>query len=267
MARPPLGTVTLVVLLAAIALSCSGEDPEPQPTPAVSVTASPTPSPVESEQPEDLACADQLATVLDPASRPAGEERAGDVDGDGTEDNVWLAEVADGSAGCRFFVGADLASGTAAVPTERDGVGFSRPPRLNSLVDVDGDGGAEIVVDLEGGASTQFVGLFQYTDGSLVPVEIENDATGSGLMPYGGSVGHLEASDCAPSDGEEEADVVISTAVPKGDRYEVTRTFYVLSDGFLSVEGVPQISTAAVDQVVGGRFPEYRSSPFGSCAS
>ena len=69
-------------------------------------------------------------------------------------------------------------------------------PTLNRLAQIDGRPGAEIVVNLAAGASTQFVGAFAVAEGTVERLATTGDEASSGtadLFAFGGSVGHLEA--------------------------------------------------------------------------
>jgi hypothetical protein len=132
-------------------------------------------------------------------------------------------------------------------------------------VDIDGGAGEEILVDEAAGASTQFVGAFIYSDDALQRVTVSgglDQASAAGtenLFPYGGSVGHVEAVDCTSS-----GTVVVSTAMPGSSQgsYEIERRFYAFDGAVLKREDV---ESARVPIARLSRFPEYSSSPFGSC--
>jgi hypothetical protein len=136
-------------------------------------------------------------------------------------------------------------------------------PSFNGLYQIDGRPGAEVVVLLAAGASTQFVGAFSAGGGiieRLATSTTDEASSGSNdLFAFGGSVGHLEAVDCA-SNGR----VVVSTAIPRGQRYQVTRNFYRPSGATLEL--VPSDDRRPVVSLEGIQdFPEFASSPFGSC--
>ncbi len=134
-------------------------------------------------------------------------------------------------------------------------------PRLNSLAMIDAEPGAEILVDLEQGASTQFVGIFTMHSGDLVRVRFQGEGAPPDLFPYGGSVGHIEASEC----GEEPGTVVVSVATPLRDRYEVKRSVYRFEGAELIPDGgASERVVVAPDEIQ--ELPEFASSPFGSCA-
>jgi hypothetical protein len=229
-------------------ISRSGEESSPSPT------NSPT-SDIESE------CPDAADVTSDPSARIGGSLH-GDVDGDGSPDEVSLAFDQKAARGCQAFLVVEGADETRVLAIESFDPAFGLPqPRLNTLAEVDAVPGREVVVDLVTGASTQFVGLFTMTGGALARVVVEGDEFPTDdLFPYGGSVGHLEASNCAGDAGM----VVVSTATPRGDDYQVTRRFFSFEGSTPRIEpSSTERERVALEDL--GRFPEYESSPFGDC--
>ncbi|MDQ3952989.1 MAG: hypothetical protein M3279_08520, partial [Actinomycetota bacterium] len=192
-----------------------------------------------------------------------GSPVSGDVDGDGAEESVSIHFDPNGPEGCRAFVVAESGAATLAGPLETWREDFGLPmPTLNSLADVDDEPGTEVVVNMGVGASTQFVGIVTARDGALVQVTSKGslpEEVGEGLFGFGGSVGHLEAVDCARFGG-----VITSFATPAGKRYRVERRYLVFEGTKLvfSHEEVERVLPELID-----RLPEYSSSPFGSCGS
>ncbi|MFP5352856.1 MAG: hypothetical protein ACLGIB_09875, partial [Actinomycetota bacterium] len=133
---------------------------------------------------------DNLAQAWERGQRIGGDLR-GDVTGDGAEDEVYLLRDPEGGPGCTDLLFVD--AGEVVLASElSDGRRYALPqPRLNDLADIDGRPGAEIVVDLEQGASTQFVGLFTALAGDLERVRLPGEGGIGDLFPYGGSVGHV----------------------------------------------------------------------------
>lgn len=243
-------------------------------TPAVESSTPPvveTPTPAIAENDD---CSDQERVIGDERARPAPPVN-GDVDGDGQNDLVYLAMDEGAERGCRAFVVAELQrAGGAAVlvsePVWSEGSRGTLPqPSINKIVDIDRDGDAEVIVDELAGASTNFVGAFTFVDGELhriAPRDPDEEiwsGVGDFLFAYLGSVGHLDAADCA-----DEHDVVVSSALPtegKRLRYEVERRFFDLEGAELLPRGVETI-TATADEVF-DELPEFRAAPFGSCPS
>ena len=221
-----------------------------------------TPSP-EDSSPSDQAsrCPNQTEVTSDPSARSGGTLR-GDVDGDGSPDDVSIAFDDTGALGCQAFLVVEGSGESAVLAVESFDRAFGLPqPRLNRLAEVDSAPGSEVAVDLVAGASTQFVGLFTMAGGELARVEVEGDEfPADDLFPYGGSVGHVDASDCGGAPGT----IVISTATPKGDDYQVTRRFFRFQGTTPRAEpSSTERDRVALEEL--GRFPEYRSSPFGGC--
>lgn len=240
------------VLLLAVSLglvACSGDEAEPRAREAPATTAPLGP---------DYACANQ-EVVMDDMSLRTGNTQSGDVDGDGDADSVAVHYDSEGAPGCQGFVVVETAAGrtlSGALETWRGEFGLPMPT-LNGVADVDGEAGDEVVVNMGAGASTQFVGIVVEDGGVLRQVTTRGRSpVAPGLLGFGGSVGHIEAVDCA------REGVVVSLAVPDGDVYRVERTFY----GFAGAELVREdreVERVPVEDVE--RFPEYAASPFGSC--
>ena len=196
-------------------------------------------------------------------AEPLGGEVAGDVDGDGADDGAYLVLDEDGGPGCRTFLVVETGAGTLVAPTSDEGVEHAlQAPRINSLVQVDGEGGSEVLVDLEQGASTQFVGMFTVSGGALERVRVQGPAPSGDLFPYGGSVGHIEATDC----GADPGSVVVTTASPVGRRYEVRTTSYEMVGAELRL-----VTRQERPRVIGpselGDVAAFGSAPFGSCGT
>jgi hypothetical protein len=182
---------------------------------------------------------------------------SGDVDGDGSDDTLYLAVDPRGPEGCRAFVVAETGARRLAEEISDPDISFDLGlPTLESVAPVDGRDGDEIVTRILAGASTLFVGLFTVYEGELARIEVAGDSQFGNLFPSGGSVGHIEGSDCS-DDG-----IVISLAVPRGKSYEVTRTFYSLS----ATEAEPTHTQSALVRPRNlNRYPELGGSPFVNC--
>lgn len=213
----------------------------------------------------DCLNADEVAVSMD--SR--GEQTlTGDVDGDGAEDEVWLSMDETAPERCGQFITVETADRIYWAATDTSDVSSSleAAPTLNSLADIDADGDVEIVVNLEAGASTQFVGVFALTRAGLERMTVDGRRPGpfgaamEGLFAYGGSVGHLEAVDCV--DGH----VVLSAATPSGPpgRYEVERRFFSPAETVIVI--VRELTERHIVQGLKiDDFPEFAGSPFLSC--
>lgn len=238
-ALPKLSILSLAGLV--FALSCSADgDP--------SRTATPNPGGSSSSVDVILDCPAQAEALT------SGEARviAGDLDGDSVSDQVALAEPTDG---CPSTVVVEVGGAVRgmAIREETAGPGL---PRLAGIIDADEDGGAEIVVAVAAGASTEFFGIFTWSVERLERLEVPSGRFGS-LFPSGGSAGHLDASDCA-----DERELVISSATPSGDAYRVVRQFYELRSGRLEPADRQRLEVGA-DRIAA--FEEFATTPFGSC--
>jgi hypothetical protein len=247
----------------ALGAACVSSSPSAGPPATVSTsTGEGAPSPTDSPTPDTVSgCPNEADVTSDPSALTGGSLR-GDVDGDRSPDDVSLAFDDTGPIGCQAFLVVESSSESAVLAIESFDRAFGLPqPRLNRLAEVDSAPGSEVAVDLVAGASTQFVGLFTMTGGELARVEVEgNDFPADDLFPYGGSVGHVEASDCAGTPGT----IVITIATPKGDDYQVTRRFFRFQGSTPRVEpSSTERDRVAFEEL--GRYPEYRSSPFGGC--
>lgn len=240
-------------ICAVVVLGACSDGTEPAPRTAPTPSEAPAPEP---------ACPNQEAVIADISLR-AGEDLPGDVDGDGAPDSVSIYFDPTGEPGCQAFVVAELREGgplAGPLETWRSDYGLPRPT-LNSLHDLDRDGTAEIVVNTGVGASTQFVGIVTEEDGVLEQVTADVQAPqglADGMFGFGGSVGHLEAVDCAAEDM-----IVSSFAVPDGEVYEVTRTFFTF-DGATLVRAGRRTERMPIDRIQ--ELPEYALSPFGGCS-
>lgn len=241
-------------------VACTGDDPVP-------IDGDNGPS----QRLDPNAACENETSVVDNATEPDEGVLTGDVDGDEDDDTVYLTTDADGEAGCRSFLIVVAGDTTYSAPVDPSGSPRSLPePSLHSLIGFDFDPGNEIVVNLEAGASTQFVGVFKLTDDGIERITIEGRGPGpfaqelgrDSLFPFGGSVGHVEAADCI-----NPGLIVMSAATPLGssaDRYEVERRFFRLEGTVLTL----QPGSTEVHQVDGlelDPFPEFQSSPFGLC--
>ena len=254
---------TLAALLGAGLLlsACFSGSPAPvaeaSPSPAAT-----TPGPEVGDPPESETRCPNLSDAV-AAGKRVGGEVTGDVDGDGSSDASYLVRHGSGSPGCRVFLVVETADRLLSTPTSDPGTEYAlQAPNIHSLVQVDGEGGLEILVNLEQGASTQFLGMFKVDEGSVQRVRFQEAASSGDLFPYGGSVGHIDASNCTETPGE----VVIIQATPARQGYRLERTLYELRDEVLVVSEahsgkprvVPPESLSSIDELAG--------SPFGACA-
>jgi hypothetical protein len=242
--------VPAFLLAASIVFSACNGDEEPEARQTL-------PGPDEATVKQTFDCPNQADAVV---GEPEGL-LDGDVTGDGEPDEVSLVKDPQGSEGCVAFLVVASPSGQISVPIEQEAMTTELGlPSLRGLVELDGKGGLEIVVGLVAGASTEFFGAWSAEGERLERIAIKGAGGDVGdLFPSGGSVGHVEASDCSG-----EGEVVISQGAPQGGGYRVTRTFLEAEDGrFVKVRRERERigSGAGFD-----KFPEFIASPFGSCS-
>ena len=257
---------TCLILAALLLVACEGV--EPSVTDEPSGTARPSPSDgavrVVGDPHHDCPNADEVAVSVDSRGQ---QTLSGDVDGDGAEDEVWLSTDERAPGRCGHFIMIETADRIYWAATDTSDVSSSlEVPTLNSLADIDADGDVEIVVNLDAGASTQFVGVFALTRAGLERMTVDGRRPGpfgaemEGLFAYGGSVGHLEAVDCV--DGH----VVLSAAIPSGSpgTYEVERRFFSPAETVIVIVGELTEKHIVRDLKIDD-FPEFAGSPFQSC--
>lgn len=250
-----------VLLLVVASAACSGDEPI---TRVSGPTETTSPTPVLSPSPTPAAPVGDCPGVdpANPLHRVSGP-LIGDVDGDAVPDHTYVTVDAEASPGCQAFVAVSGPASFAAPIEDWDPAAGMSSPTLNRLAQIDGRPGAEVVVNVAAGASTQFVGVWSALNGQMQRLTAEQSANGgspsSQLFAFGGSVGHIEAVDCTGG-----GEVVITSAIPQGAKYQVERRFYEPVDGALSLEPAkterPVLSAQNVNDL-----PEVAGSPFGTC--
>jgi len=247
--------------LALVAVACADDERAP-------AARRPTPSPTLSSAAP--ACPNQEAVARDDGLRSGGA-LTGDVTGDGSQDRVSIRVDPEGGPGCKAFlvVESDPSVTTAAL-TERGGEGGLTDPSLHSLAEINGAGGLDVVINEASGASTQFVGVFTLVEDGLERVTIGGGeaepwaGATRGLFPFGGSVGHIEAVDCA------RGGIAVTSGVPAAGRRAMERGIYAVTRHVLEVDGatledVDVVRAKVPIDELGESFPEFATSPFGSC--
>ena len=220
-------------------------------------TPQPSPGPVGASE-----CSNEEATVSDPAHRSPGALR-GDIDGDGRSEVIWLAVDPRAKAGCQVFLAAGSGPVVHSLAIVQPELNLElSPPALNALAAIDTEPGLEVVVDLVMGASTRFVGLFGMHSGALERVRFDGPSTlPPDLIPYGGSVAHLDGVDCVRPQGT----IVMSSASPTAERYAIRRRFYRVTPGRSTLLPL-RTEHHTVKAGALNRFPELASPPFAGCA-
>jgi hypothetical protein len=198
-----------------------------------------------------------------PGAPSAGEEPlSGDVDGDGRADTSFLIVDPAEPIGCRALLVVITASRSEVLTIDREDMTFEFGlPALLDLRQIDGRPGLEPVVDLLTGASTVLAGVFSMGSGPLRQLRVEGgDPLAGDLFSHGGSIGHLDAADCAGS-----GTVVVSSAQPAGALYVVDRHFYTFRDGALRLAPSRNQRLAVELGRLPQRFGEFASTVFSSC--
>jgi hypothetical protein len=195
--------------------------------------------------------------VADPSLRVGGSLR-GDVDGDGTSDEVFIQHAPGADPACTYFVAVRTAGTVLSSPIEQAEGGTSLGlPALDSLAQVDGRPGLDVVVTVLAGASTTFYGIFSAGSGRLARMGVTGASDFGPLFPSGGSAGHLEASDCTP-DG-----MVVVQATPSGSGWAVKRSFYKTRGDVFEFDHAANQTDVPSTRV--STLPEFKATPFGSC--
>lgn len=252
-------TTRLIAFLSSLALlgfACTEEDPSTRN------------SPMEQKHVSGSDCDNEAATAGG-AGRSEGE-LMGDVDGDGNEDGVYIALDPEGVAGCRSFLVVDAGRVVYTTPVDPSGTPRSlQEPSLHSLAEINREAGLEVVVNVESGASTQFVAAFtlaerleQMTVTGKGPGPFANGSGQDDLFAFGGSVGHLEGVDCA-----DNGMVHMVSAIPEGDTaemYRVEHRFFLTGGSELILDkSLNQVERAVPADL--GELPGLAGAPFGSC--
>ncbi len=266
--RPPLrGALSLFVAVSLLLAGCTedpasdvlvtpaaSESPAAIPSPASSVPPSASPQPSATPGP----CVEQTAALLDQPEHPA--ELRGDVDGDGVEDAISIARNQDPDPLCATVIVVQTAVGTSALPVgEPDIPAGTGLPQLVSVRQVDGRPGAEVVVRLLAGASTEFYGLFSVRGGRLAPLEVESEGAGKDSSPRVGAL-VIWTGSTAPSPARSS-----SRWLPHRGTSTRSSAGTSASRGTCCCAplGPPETLRVAGEQLSG--LPEFIRSPFGSC--
>lgn len=214
-----------------------------------------------SAAPDRDRCPNAAAAVE--AGNVVGGEVRGDLDGDGApDDEVFLVTDVSGAPDCRNFLVAMVGEEHLIAPTNEEDVQYAlQIPRIHAIVQIDGEGAEEILVDLEQGASTQFIGIFTIVGDRLERVVVQENSDFGNLFPYGGSVGHVEASNCTDAAG---ADVAVAVATSNTTDYTVRYRLYDMVGARL--EPLPRQEQAPIQTVKNPTLlEEFATSPFGEC--
>lgn len=226
------GRTLAALLVLGLGMTGCGGDDEPDASTSTSATEAPSTSSSSSTT---------SAATCDPIGLPDGAaniaEAAGDVDGDGADDDLLSYRL--GTDDWRLRV--ELAAGGAAdvvIPSFGDGA-----IAVLGGADVDGDGDDEVWAQTGSGASAAIIGLARFTDCKLERVTFAGGDPAE--FPVGGSVGNAAGLDCE-GHGDPTADLTGYTATNTGEgTYEVTATEYAL-EGTVLTQGASAVTTATL---------------------
>ena len=200
-------------------------------------------------------CEREEELVADESLRDEGRLE-GDVDGDGSDDTAFLVRTR-GEPDCSVFLVVETAGATLSAPVATEGGSASLGlPSLTGLAQIDGRPGVDIYLTVLAGASTEFLAVYSAGAGQLDRLSRGDGALGD-LFPSGGSVAHVEASDCRAEGG-----IVVAEATRNEPGWSIVSGEYDF-DG----ESFVQVGESR-DQA--GRirgFVEFGSTPFGSCST
>jgi hypothetical protein len=193
---------------------------------------------------------------------PAGSAR-GDVDGDGVRERVWIGRVRGRSAACRWFLFAQSHAKLRAAPLRQRGTeaewGSSHVlPRLGRLVAIDDRAGAEILVALDGGASTTAYGVFSVRGPRLTRFRVPRPEFPDAFYD-GGSGNRFAQFGCV-----ERGVLAQALFRQEGIRFSGRRDIYRLSADnfqFVTTRHYREITHAALR-----RLPEFSAPRFARCA-
>ena len=184
-----------------------------------------------------------------------------DLDGDGAPDAAGIAKDPRGGSGCTAFFVAELTGGRTYVrPLSFPGI--QNAPGLPAVVGaarINQRPGAEVIVAAAAGASTEFVVIFTLARRGPVAMEISSGPDAGALIPYGGSVAHLDGAACARRRGI----VVLSHAEAPGAAYRLVRRYYRARSVTLAPAGARRSGDVEARDL--RRFPEFRGPPFWNC--
>jgi hypothetical protein len=265
-----------ILVATMVTAACGGQTTA---TPAAQTTASPaaqttetragrSPSPTAPSIDGGCPAPDEEPEGLPASYRPVGDSLEGDLRGDGRSTRAMILGDEERPLRCRYFLAVGYPEGTASyAPIE---AAKSLPydiPSLLMAVEIDGQPGLEVVVDLGGPMHPHRTGqVFTFEGPALVATRIEPaqlEGIPPILFPLGGEF--AAGVDCAAEPG---AIVLTVGGLAEGgtddSHYDVTRTFY-RAEGGRFVETRRETHTIEVG-TERERWPELADDPFRSCS-
>lgn len=215
-------TLALAVLVGGAA--CSGDDDEA----ATSTTAAAAPDDTGSTTTTERSTTTTAPTADGcDAAPPEGDADPvdtirGDLDGDGSVDEVLVTSGADGHWYADVALGGDRGTVTEELPTVESDRASAATAR-----DLDGDGDDELFVIVANGAAAQIYGIYDLDGCDLEPVTLDGRPT---ELAVGGSVVELHGLRCDDDGGL----TVLTATSDDGEHYQATARSYGLAGGILT---------------------------------
>jgi TolB protein len=231
-------------------------------TPAWNPTAT---APEPTESPERCLSEDEAAA--DASLRKPGSLR-GDVDGDGSPDEVFVAiDPQTEEPTCRYFlvVEADAATRASRLDLTYTEGTTDELVAVQALAEISGQGGLEVFVHLQRGVM-EWGAIYTMRDGNLTPiVAIGPDDVEIGLFSYGGSQTALSGVDCTGKPGI----IVVSGAHAEGNEWFIERNYFSFEDGVFRPYGQGEqhrlLQKEREPSTLQQDFPEFEPIAFPSC--
>jgi WD40 repeat protein len=234
-------------------------------TPAWNPTAK---APEPAESPSDQSrCLSEDEAAGDVSLRKPGSLH-GDVDGDGLDDEVWVAiDTRSEELTCRYFLVVETAEGRVATRidlTYTEGTN-DELVTVQSLVDIDDKEGLEVFVHLQRGL-VEFGAIYTMSGRILAPaVSTEPDGVENGLFSYGGGESAMSGVDCTGKPGI----IVVSGAHRKGNGWVVERNYLRLEGSefrlYEQSERYELTNQELEESSLEERFHEFEPIAFPSC--
>lgn len=238
-------------------ISLPGDDVTPAWNP-IATAPEPTQSPASRCLSEDEATAD--ASLRKPGSLQ------GDVDGDGLEDEVFVAVDPQAEESCRYFLIVESSGGAKVIPITTSAFGPADDVvAVEAMVELNDQPGLEIVVDVWHGAATEFAAVFTMVDRQPIRVDTASRRRVGYLFAYGGSLSALSGMDCTGKPGI----IVVSGAHAEGNEWFIERNYFSFDGGELQRYGQRErhrlLQKEREALTLKQDFPEFEPIAFPNC--
>lgn len=210
-------------------------------------------------------CLSEDDAALEPSLRRPGSLR-GDVDGDGTDDEVSIAIDPEAQEACRYFLVVATSGALTAARIDPGMVGSSDDGlALAALLQVDDGPGRVIVVDVRHGAATTFAAAYAMRGAVPTLLTIEGLQSVEDSFAYGGSLSGLSGVDCTGKPGI----IVVSGAHAEGSEWIVERNYFSFEDGEFRLYEQKERHRLSKEELEASsledRFPEFEPNAFPNC--